>query len=122
MADTGGGGKTDPLADQEPIGGEWRDGEIRANCGLHSAPTQFLLEFFIIAFDDQRCLASLTRPFDQKPFLGTRLGSFFIARWAGRTRTAANRERSVPWMPGRQPMSFQAEEGRASANCFTETG
>jgi hypothetical protein len=53
----------------------------------------------------------------------SRCGSVLVSsRWAGRTRTAANRERKFLRLPGRQAMFFQAAEGNPNANCFTETG
>ena len=62
MADTDGGGKTVPLADQEPISGDTKSGVM-----VKSAPIpafivpqpQFLLEFFIIAFDDPAMFGQL---------------------------------------------------------------
>ena len=62
MAGADGGGKTVPLADQEPIGGEAQRGVM-----VKTAPTpsflvtqaQLLLEFLIVAFDDPAVFGDL---------------------------------------------------------------
>src|SRR5271169_5738333 len=46
----------------------------------------------------------------------------FSSRCAGRTRNAANRERSRPFVPGRQLMLFHAVSGNPCASVRTETG
>ncbi len=66
MADADGGGKTVPLADQEPIGGDAQGGVM-----VKSAPTppfivaqtQLLLEFLIITLDDPAVLGNLNQGF-----------------------------------------------------------
>jgi hypothetical protein len=62
MAGADRGGKTVPLRHQEPIGGDTESGVV-----VKSAPTpaflvsqaQFLLEFFIVAFDDPALFGQL---------------------------------------------------------------
>jgi len=68
MADADGGGKTVPLADQEPVGGDTESGVM-----VKSAPTpafivsqpQFLFEFFIVAFDDPAMFGQLDQRFQR---------------------------------------------------------
>ena len=99
MAVADGGGKTAPLAYQEPI-----RGDTQSSVMVKSAPTpafivaqpQLLFEFLIIALEDPAMFGQLhqrlprrlawrrsLRPFDQKPFLRARFRALFIAM--GRT-------------------------------------
>src|ERR1700683_3388774 len=88
--------------------------------------SQFLLELFVISLDDPTMLGY----FHQLSAAGHSInshsspcGSFLrSSRWAGRTRSAAKRERSLFLVPSRQETVFQLWGAKDSANCFTETG
>lgn len=45
-----------------------------------------------------------------------------LLRWAGRTRTAANRDGRAVLMPSRQVTGWEASEGKVMTRVFTETG
>ena len=122
MAGAGRGGKTAPLGNQEAIRGDTERGVMVKSPPAPAfivAQPQFLFEFFIVALDDPAMFGQLAPETSARSSAGKLDSQYFVgsdasfghsikshssgcgsvrfsSRWAGRTRTAAKRERRVP--------------------------
>ena len=113
MTGPGGGGKTVPLSDQEPISSDAKRGMMMKAAPASTfvvSQSQLLFEFLVVPLNDPALLGQL----DQVSHRG-------LGGEGARARLQNASARFADCLDA-NVLPIQAEKGKATANCLVETG